>query len=605
MEHEAFLPQKTSRLHWWLAIVFGLLTLVCGTLGLWKYEHLPPASENGPGTCFFIALYHAFQMLILHTPHLEKPTNAWLEVGRWSGALTVIITSAALLWKRLRHEIHLFRLTRWKEHHVICGLGHKGFKIAEKLKATGKQVVVIDPRPDSHLAHEASRQGILILLDDATELTILAQARIAQANEIIVITPTDEINMRIAVQVRKFLINAKAGGVTCHVHLSDTFLREELQKRNDTSPKDTACKFHFFDVFENETRKVLLALPLDGTGISQDDVRAVHVIILGFSRMGRSLALSAAKMGQFANGKPLRLSIIDREAKLRQERFLFRYPGFKHQFAAQLAFYQMEAESKNARDQIEAWSKEQNTLLHIFVCLDDDTRALEVAYRLQNVLHRHLDCRVLARVHSQTSIAPLLGDALVTEQRTAGKSAPQVGEQIIPFGMVEDANCEEVIRHAYNETFAQLIHEHFITQRMASSIRRPENDTTLEAWEKLSEDLRESNRHQADHIEIKLRAIGCRLVPATDEGKTVKQFSRTEVELLARLEHRRWLVERSLAGWQYGTPSFKTRRIHENLVDWESLDDSIREYDRQAVAFIPLLAAQLDPPLKVVRVNQP
>ena len=60
-------------------------------------------------------------------------------------------------------------------------------------------------------------------------------------------------------------------------------------------------------------------------------------------------------------------------------------------------------------------------------------------------------------------------------------------------------------------------------------------------------------------------------------------------------------AERWLAGWRYGTPSDKNKRINENLQPWDNLDDSIKKYDRDAIVEIPERLAMADPPLKVVR----
>lgn len=121
------------------------------------------------------------------------------------------------------------------------------------------------------------------------------------------------------------------------------------------------------------------------------------------------------------------------------------------------------------------------------------------------------------------------------------------------------------------------------------------------AWHDLPEDLRESNRQQADHIAIKLRAIGCELADLADVREPVAQFTTIEVELLAEMEHTRWNAERWLAGWRYGTPSDKLRRINENLVFWNELHDSIKQYDRESVCDVPQLFALSKLRKKVVR----
>lgn len=591
MSHPAIDHAHVPRRQWWLVFALGATTLACGTLGLRQYAHEHhPQNPHG-----LDALYHAAQMLILHTPHFERGVNGWIEAGRWFGAATFFLAGATLFWRRLRRELLLFQLARWKGHTVVCGLGAKGFEIVRCAKERNRaaRVAVLDPKPDPRFAACCEDLGACVLPLDAADAQALAKARVADAGEVVVITPEDETNIRIATAVRKECSDAKSKLDTCHVHLADINLRATLQPWADAFKAGVpGCALHFFDVFDNEARNVLIDLPLDGAGIAKDDPRTVHVALLGFSRMGRSVALRAVKMGHFANRKPLRLSVLDRNAWRQRQRFLFRHPALQKHRLADLQFRRLEAESAAARDQIEIWADERDTLLHVFVCLDSDAHSLEVALRLHELLRGRSHCSLHARFHSRNSVAPVV--------------TPAGGEKplIVPFGMVEDACCDDAFQLKRTDAVARAIHERFVIKREAGSTRTPANAPALRPWADLSEDLRESNRQQADHTRIKLRAIGCDLARRDDPADPrlpVKEFTRAEVELMAEMEHRRWNAERWLAGWRYGTPTDKPRRINANLVDWASLDHSIQEYDREAVRDIPELAALLDPPMKVVR----
>ena len=55
------------------------------------------------------------------------------------------------------------------------------------------------------------------------------------------------------------------------------------------------------------------------------------------------------------------------------------------------------------------------------------------------------------------------------------------------------------------------------------------------------------------------------------------------------MEHDRWVAERRVAGWVYGEPSDKPRRINANLIPYEQLTESMKDYDRAAVRLIPAL----------------
>ncbi|MCX5769397.1 MAG: RyR domain-containing protein, partial [Candidatus Hydrogenedentes bacterium] len=100
--------------------------------------------------------------------------------------------------------------------------------------------------------------------------------------------------------------------------------------------------------------------------------------------------------------------------------------------------------------------------------------------------------------------------------------------------------------------------------------------------------FRDSNRQQADHIPIKLRAIDCRNAAKNMPGNPVTSFSPEDVEMMAKMEHARWNAERFLAGWAVG-PRDLERRTSPYLVAWDDLPEEIRQYDRTTVRNIPLL----------------
>ena len=58
---------------------------------------------------------------------------------------------------------------------------------------------------------------------------------------------------------------------------------------------------------------------LDGRFIGENDETVVRLVIVGFGRMGESVALWAARLGHFANGEKQKLHviIIDQEASAR------------------------------------------------------------------------------------------------------------------------------------------------------------------------------------------------------------------------------------------------------------------------------------------------
>jgi len=312
--------------------------------------------------------------------------------------------------------------------------------------------------------------------------------------------------------------------------------------------------------------------------------------------MARMLTLRALKMGHFANGKPLKVSVITRDARLEEQRFLFRYPALAGDDVAtrgllgSLEFLAGEAQSLVARKQVLKWAGDPATRFHLFVCLDDDARAVEVALRLRTAL---TGCggALFVRLHSRDALSPIV------------RASERGGIPVVPFGMVEDSCAEEAYLRPQHEALAKAIHERFVRDRLTDSPRRAENDSALRNWDDLREDLRESNRQQADHLPVKLRAIGCELVRLSDPRPALTRFSDDEIEALAPMEHARWNVERLLAGWRLGSPSNKDLQINENILPWDRLTPEIQGYDRAAVRNISSLLQESKFDGKIVRVT--
>src|SRR5438093_7095008 len=163
------------RWRWWLVFAFGLLTVGCGAIGVWKYEEkFFPGIRHG-----LSPLYHAAQMLILHSAHFDRGVNGWIEAGRWFGAATLFSATAVLLGRRLRHEFGLLRLATWEDHYVVCGLGQKGFEVAMcyRKRDHNAKVAIVDLRPDERLLEKCEKAGISVLTGDATQSKILRQIR--------------------------------------------------------------------------------------------------------------------------------------------------------------------------------------------------------------------------------------------------------------------------------------------------------------------------------------------------------------------------------------------------------------------------------------------
>jgi uncharacterized membrane protein len=140
------------------------------------------------------------------------------------------------------------------------------------------------------------------------------------------------------------------------------------------------------------------------------------------------------------------------------------------------------------------------------------------------------------------------------------------------------------------ERLARAIHDDYGAIRESgeeaavTGRQAPAGAASLGSWDELPEEFKESNRAQARQIGEKLAAIGCLMVPAFDPTLEFI-FDDDELQLLARLEHERWMQERTAQGFELGPA--RHGRVRPDLVPWERLSDEARAMNIQAVRRIP------------------
>jgi hypothetical protein len=132
------------------------------------------------------------------------------------------------------------------------------------------------------------------------------------------------------------------------------------------------------------------------------------------------------------------------------------------------------------------------------------------------------------------------------------------------------------------ERAARLIHDRYAAEaghKSAASL----------PWTELDEFYRESNRRQVRNALWMVEQIGGHTwnvwdggrdaVPITNmrgreplEQLRLMGFERDAAIAMARAEHEDWCRYYRTAGWRHGTPRDNSRKIHDKLVDWETIE---------------------------------
>ena len=512
----------------------------------------------------------------------------WIAFG---GILISIFTTA------MEERLGQIRAGRAKvrstDHTVILGWNGTVFSVLDHLlhqnhkaeailvladsEVTAMKEAVDSYCPDLDPERIVFRQGAIESLQELQDL------RLAEAKRVIILGSEqgqrlDAGSIYCAIQVWESIKKERSTDkepLACHLHIDDLGLFSAFRLVSvfpDAQDRFEPIPFNFY---HNWARRILAQYPLDRKPIAADDMRQVHLVIVGLGQMGEALALQAAKQAHFANGSRAWLSIIDRDAESLGRRLQARYPGIET--VVDLELINHDLEDPMARQSLCQWVCDERALVTIALCMDNSTQAFSYALRLPGEICEH-DVPVLLRLGEEAGLMELL-------QRT-----PDLAH-IHPFGMLRQGwDPEERL-----DILAKAIHQDYLEYRRRLAAQAEAEGTPYQArpnerpWNRLDPEFKLANRQMADHYDIKLRAVGCERVAEITEDFA---FSEAEVELLAAMEHTRWRAERLLAGWRYGRQRDDGKKIHDGLIDYERLPETVKAYNRATVRNIPRLLSE-------------
>lgn len=579
-QSDGLLPANArDRRIWWISIGSAALAFLCSFIALCILG-------KGPAD-LLDALYSSAQVLLLGMPDdfLKSGNATALLLIRAARLLAVVwfaSAGVALVAGTLGRQIRLVRTARNGNHAVICGLGPVGSELANQMSAGKHKVVVIDRGQDEASVNGVLESGASVIVGDPADPRFLRRAGAASAKFLFAASSDDTANISAGLQATG-LVHASAHGaggkaVGVYVHVADPQLRAELHKRRLLADSTVHLHASTFSVFDNSARLLLQEHPLDHARMKADDARYVQLILVGFGIMGEAILIRAALAGHYGNLKRLRAVVVDSGAARAERIFRSRYPQFDK--VADATFVNLDPEEPQTQSRIAALCGDPHqSISTVVVPLEESTRALTLALSLAGRLHNSVPIRF--RLDEDAAIGKL-----ISRDYPGGVTLCPM----TPFGDIAAACRVENWANRDLDVMARALHEDFVSKLGEAERNNPANPSAA-PWDSLSEQLRESNRQAADHIPVKLRAIGCHAVRASGggSGAPVAEFTTEEVEVLARMEHRRWMAERFLAGWVLG-PRDLDKRTSPYLVEWEALPThpvNVPDYDRNAVRILP------------------
>lgn len=563
--------------------ILGILSV---SLSSWGFYGCPPQNRENWLLTFFDNTYRTVSLFLWADGNLTmvnkflKETGGgvcWpLQISKMSSPLTTSLAILAVLWKWI---LEIALQSRWGKGKVlVCGLGTSGKNLVSDLHASRIRCGVIERAPTEEDRDFCRSRRAALYRGNAADAGILNRARVDRARAIVFLCGSDAANIEAAIKAGSLLRGKKlkSGSLQIQVRIRDTALSQQLKDHEPFSSPEGLDNVSIrpFAECRLAARRLLVQSPL----YSWADLRGqkrVHLVIFGLGCMGESLLIQVALVCHYRDFELPMVTVVDRCAEQRKEELIKRFPQVSKACDLEFVSFDLKRQSLAAGNpSLFSRIEERAGVTAIAFCLGSDADNIGSALDLSASMKRERRwlAPVLVRIKNPDPLAEIFRSA---------KDAKRFEDVLQPFGNLAQIMTKADIVDGHSDEVATKLHEFYLSNTASEPAS---TKPSRQPWPKLAETFRESNRRAADHIRVKLASVGCH-VPA--DSLTLSQcldFAKSsEIEMLSRLEHRRWCADRWIDGWRYAAVRDDQQKLHDNLVPFDDLPPEIKQYDLKAV----------------------
>ncbi len=684
--------KKETKLHRWLLrfdrtfsdgiwnqivilIGFFLIAFIIGVL----LCSLIPFGEDGKKIPFYEWALYLFidgnALSTLYMDNYQEGNRIWgVIVGVLGSILGVIIFGGMLisvLSNMLQRRVENFRTGKntyvIENHYVILGYDEIVPSIIKQICTNEDAYVLLQSSvPSEEIAekiHSSIAQDcekrVIIKNGHRTSVKDLEELKLNQACSIYIVgdrtKPShDAMNIDCMEKVYDILEKNKDKGlpesITTVFEDQDTYAAMQVADLFDNI-RDLGIEFIPYNFYADWAKQMFVDCryidndeqqypSIDGNGITEDDHRHVHLVIVGTSNFGVTLGVEAAKMLHFPNFKKrqnlTRITFIDLNAD--KEKYLFmtryrhffeiqshwydreKYPATKFEgekadfLDVEFEFVKGDVYSTQIQKLIADWASDETQLLSLIFAMRDSRHNMAIAMNLPDEVYernvpvfvrQNTSSKFLAKLHEKSEMP---AKKIVVEDNEA-KEIPLKGRyaNLYPFGMTDiifdvDKRAQrmaECINHLYSKC-DELQWARIPTHE---EVKNCTWDEIHKKWISLPVALQWSNLYSAYNIAYRIHTIKA----MRNSDADITEITDKEADTLGRVEHDRWNVEKLLLGYRkpseaedyYAESNFidgkkvkamknahKELFIHCDIRPYTELDE-IQEIDKEIIRYIP------------------
>jgi hypothetical protein len=484
----------------------------------------------------------------------------------------------------------------FSNHIVIIGYDKMTIDIIKQLEPDypQSQIVILTSQPVREVRHllftgmdKKTENRITLISGSRNNNEDLAKLHILQSKELFILGEQgeydrDSLNVECMKLVADLCKDANSGKEPksplrkCHILFEYQSTHALFQRQNldaNTFPDIDIIPFNFDEMWARrvfvggEYRGEKSYQPLDREVIGPDSDKYVHLVIVGATRIGVAMAIEAAHLAHYANYKKQKtqITIIDAQAKTQMDIMRSRYPAFleaievylngvKTEWSGGLSFIRMSLffvegriESQEIRTKLIHWAQDPQQILTLAVCFDNPPASLAAGLYLPDEIYA---AEIPVLIHTETSSNIL--DALKTDSKYRNVYGFGMTDKCYDKNLVDD-DIPLYMNYIYDNRYKSIFDMELPTLKDVY-VELSENKKSVHKW---------SNRYNADAIPVKLRTAGFTIHNYKDikERDKISKWNWNNYdaleEILAKMEHHRWCVERLIAGYRYLYPQRK------------------------------------------------
>jgi hypothetical protein len=464
--------------------------------------------------------------------------------------------------------------------------------LALSLAAARESVVLSLPAVDEGNRAKLWEAGVTVLSEDLAMPEVLQAAGASRARMLIAMRDAYGDN----IVLTRAAVSSSAGNpkLECKCMLEPLDAKRGF-KLADYFELSTLARIRIFNESEMIARRLLHDHPPDAAVAMSD--RRVHVLLVGLGSVGQSVMLQLARMGHYRSRKKPKVTVVDRNVKARWRQVQEAHPALKDWLTVETEEIRVEDVGEA---ELEKWMQDEYPPTMVYVCTKNEIANLRIA----RVLLKDLVEKQQSGADTVADVVALdpAGGCVLTDFSEHGSH----GGRFHLFSLVRadggspGSPLAGGLLSDVDDRVAKQLHEDYCAEDDQACSREPgrQKSAANAPWLEVAETYRDANRSAADHFEVKLRAVGCKLVPA-DAAQVAAQWSDEEMDLLARMEHDRWWADRALDGWTFAPVRDNRRKHHPNMVAYEELSEEVKKKDKDQIR--KLTAILRDSGLEVVR----